>query len=168
MVKDSLAKRKAWSAQALAAVAPKVADCLYLVECSRKGVDFLWDTRSLLSPMLPRMLPEAFTGKVSWCRSEGREAIVRIGSLGGLPVDVLIMREVLDGVPVGFYYGASTVVDHDMIAAFIKKSFPGIESTNATNFGQFYARREELVACALRQEMAAEIPRAPRQSRSSL
>lgn len=168
MPNDNLIKSKKWSKQALSDVANEVADCLCLIECTRAGVSFLWDVRSLSSPMLPRLSPDAFTGKVSWKRSDRREAVVKIGSLGGAPVEILIMRELLDGIPVGFYCGASPVVDHSMIENFLEKSFPGIESINASNFGQFYARREELAARALRQEMAAAIPTAPGRPRSSL
>lgn len=83
-------------------------------------------------------------------------------------MDVLIMRELIDGIPVGFYCSASSLADHSMIATFVRKCFPGVESTNASNFGQFFSRREELAALALRESMSAEIASPPRSPRSFL
>lgn len=65
---------------------------------------------------------------------DSRGSIQTIGKLDKRPVAVCIFWYQIEGIIVGFYEATSIVVDHDMVRAWLKKTYPKAQFTNSYNF----------------------------------
>ena len=129
-----------WTREAFEKAAPKLADAVFLVEADEEAIGLLRLTRG----------PQASQDwrRADWAPWDGSQEVARVGELGGEPVDALLRREIVNGAPVCFYSIASNRGHWEMVEAFLKIAFAGVESCDANNFGQFLNQSQALAAKA--------------------
>lgn len=106
---------------------------------SLKDVCYLIESNSFETTVLFEKFVTNNSYPIQWKESNNLK-FINVGNLNNLPVCFNLSIEEIDGIPVGFWYPTSQVVDYAMIDEYFKKEAPQIYensrylTTDAQNF----------------------------------